>query len=285
MAISRSTAPDVVRERLAPPALIVGLALGIVLALALLFDPRSFLQRIRHSHAASVDLYFVQELARIIHTRGVTLLLARREIETGHNVAALRLLAPMLATTTKPGFQEQVRWLYYRNLLAVNDRSPQGSPARARNEHALRLLISQLRAGANEHALYRLAHEATLVHDEGTAIRIYRDLARRNGAHRSKLYALAAAAADGLHHPREAARLDFAAQASASTRAAATRYFLAALRVLQSHNQPLLALREGGRHLGLLADEAAVLRRLVILALAADKPKIAAHYARRLLIM
>ena len=285
MATLRSSAPDIVRERFAPPALIAGLALGIVLALALLFDPRSFLQRIRHSHAASVDLYFVKALAHITRDRSVMLLLARREVETGHNIAALRLLASMLAATPSLGFQERVRWLYYRDLLAINYRTPQGTPARARNEHALRLLIGQLRAGANERALYGLAQEATLVHDEGAAMSIYQGLAHRNHAQRSKLYALAATAAEGLHHPREAARLYFLAQTYASTRKAATRDFLAALQVLQSHNEPLLALREGGRHLGRLADDPAILRRLIVLARAADKPKIAAAYARRLLRM
>lgn len=285
MAGSQSTAADTVRERLAPPALVVGLALGIVLALVLLFNPRSFLRAIKHSHASSVDLYFVKAVAQRDHDDAVMLLLARRETETGHNMAAIRILASMLAARPRLSLQERVRWLYYQDLLAVNYRYRQGSLDRERNEQALRSLIGQLRPGADRHALRGLAREALAVHDDGVAVAIYRDLAHRDGAHRSTLYALAATATLGLHHPREAARLYFSAQAYAPTPAAATRYFLAALAVLQSHDQVALALREGRRHLAGLAYEPTALRRLIALARAADEPYVAAYYARRLLLM
>lgn len=285
MVTSRLAAPDIARERLAPPALVAGLALGIVLTLVLLFDPASFLRRIQHSRAPAVDLYFVKAAARNAHNDGLMLLLARREIEAGHDLAALRVLAPLLPHGAAGAYRQRLRWLTYRDLLGVNYRYPKGSASRARNEHALRLLISQLRRGAGPLALRALAQEAVAVHDGGTAIAIYRGLAAHDRAHRAALYALAAGAASGLDHPREAARLDFAAQRYAATRSAKTHDFLAALQVLQSHDDVVLAVAEGARHLAGLGRDPAVLRRMITLARAANEPQLATRYAKRLLGM
>jgi hypothetical protein len=285
MVTSRFAAPDIARERLAPPVLVVGLALGIVLTLVLLFNPASFLRRIQHSHAPAVDLYFVKAAARDAHGSAIMLLLARREIEAGHDLAALRVLAPLMPKAAGGVYQQRLRWLTYRDLLGVNYRYPKGSAQRMRNEHTLRLLISQLRRGAGPRALRALAREAIAIHDGATAVTIYRGLARHDRARRAALYALAAGAADGLDHPREAARLDFAAQRYASTRSAETRYFLAALQVLQGHDEVLMAVAEGGRHLAGLGRNPAILRRMITLARAANEPKVAARYARRLLGM
>ena len=285
MVASRFAAPDIARERLAPPALVAGLALGIVLTLVLLFNPASFLQRIQHSHAPAVDLYFVKAAARHTHSNAVMLLLARREIDAGHDLAALRVLAPLMPHAAGHAYRQRLRWLTYRDLLGVNYRYPKGSARRARNEHALRLLIGQLRHGAGPQTLQALAREAVAIHDGGAAVAIYRGLARHDRAHRAALYALAANAADGLDHPREAARLDFAAQHYAATRAAEARYFLAAVQVLQSHNDVAMAAAEGGRHLAGLRHDPAILRRMIALARAANRPHTAARYARRLLGM
>ena len=78
MATSPSPATNPVRERLARPALVVGLGLGIVLTLALLFDPQSFLKRMTHSHTPSVDIYFLRAVAHNPHTTAFWLLLAKR---------------------------------------------------------------------------------------------------------------------------------------------------------------------------------------------------------------
>ncbi|MHB1607256.1 MAG: hypothetical protein ACYCXX_01230 [Acidiferrobacter thiooxydans] len=285
MVASRFAAPDIARERLAPPALVAGLALGIVLTLVLLFNPASFLRRIQHSHAPAVDLYFVKAAARHTHSNAVMLLLARREIDAGHDLAALRVLAPLMPHAAGHAYRQRLRWLTYRDLLAMNYRYPKGSAQRARNEHALRLLIGPLRHGAGQQTLRALAQEAVAIHDEGTAIAIYRGLARHDRVHRAALYALAASAADDLDHPREAARLDFAAQRYAATQSAEARYFLAALQVLQSHNDVALAVAEGGRHLAHLGRDPAILRRMIALSRAANLPHVAARYARRLLGM
>ena len=285
MVASRFAAPDIARERLAPPALVIGLALGIVLTLVLLFNPAAFLRRIQHSHTPSVDLYFVKAAARHTHNDVLMLLLARQEIAAGHDFAALRVLARLMPRAANATYQQRLRWLIYRDLMGVNDRYPKGSAVRAQNERALRLLIGQLRKGAGEQALRALAKEAVAIHDEGTAIAIYQGLARHDRAHRAALYALAAHAADGLDHPREAARLDFAAQHYAATRPAQIRYFLAALQVLQSHNDVAIAVAEGGRHITSLDRDPAILRRMVALARAADEPQVASRYAMRLLGM
>ncbi len=285
MVISRLHAPDGARERLAPPTLVAGLALGIVLTLALLFNPGAFLRRIQESRTPAIGLYFAKALARDNHRRAITLLLVRREIETGHDIAALRALAPLLARTQAGASRQRIRWLYYRDLLAMNDRYPRGSAARSHNDHTLRLLIDQLRPGAGPRALRGLAREAVVIHDQKTAIAIYRDLARRGHARRPAYYALAAAAAYGLGHPRLAAHLYFSAEHYAPTRAAAARYFLGAMQALQSHNEVALAVREGGRHLGGLEGRPAILRRMIALARAANEPAVAARYAKQLLRM
>ncbi|WP_298138255.1 hypothetical protein [Acidiferrobacter sp.] len=285
MVTSRSAVPETARERLAPPSLVVGLALGIVLTLVLLFNPASILRRIARSHAPAVDLYFAKAAAHHTHSDAMMLLLAREEVATGHDFAALRALAPLMKRNVSPAYRKHLLWLYYRDLLAMNARYPRGSAERERNEAALRRLIAKLRRKAGEQTLFALAREAIAIHDTRAAIAIYLGLARHDRTHRAPFYALAASATSGLHRPREAARFEFMAQRYAPTRAAEARYFLAALRILQSHDLVAAAVAEGGRHLGDLAKDRAILRRMIVLARAANEPRVAARYARRLLGM
>ncbi|MHB8254658.1 MAG: hypothetical protein ACYDEV_13400 [Acidiferrobacter sp.] len=280
-----SPAPNLVRERLAPPALVIGLALGIILTLALLFNPQAVLRRITDSHTPSIDLYFVKVAAYGSHKISWQLLLAKQDVETGHYQAALQTLKPLLVASLASSYRDRARWLYFSDLLAVTYSYPQGDLQRTRNEHALRLLIPQLRTNAKGAALNRLAHEAVVLHEEHAAIAIYKDLAAQSSRRRALFYALAGAAALGLGHAREAARLYFAAQTSATTIQEKRQNFLTGLRILQGDNQVVFALREAERHIGNLGRDPLVLRYIIALARAADKPRIAAYYAQMLVVM
>ncbi len=285
MATSRFIAPNIGRERLAPPALVVGLALGIVLTLALLFNPASFLQRIQHSHAPAVDLYFVKAAARDARGDAIMLLLARREIEANHDLTALRVLAPLMPRAARRTSGQRLRPLDYGDRPGVRYAYLQGSTWHASQQHALRVLVSQLRKGAEGRVRHEPVAEAAVADDLGAARGVRGGLAREDRARWAGIYALVANAAEGLDHPRDAARFDFAAERYASTRAAKTRYFLAALQVLQRHNDVAMAVAEGRRHLAGLAREPIVLRRMIVLARAANEPQTASRYAKRLLGM
>ena len=282
MTVSPSPATNVRRERLAPPMLTAGLALGIIVTLALLFDPQSFLQRIKNSHMASVDIYFVKAIADGSHSMGLRLLLAKREIETGHYDSALGVLKPMLAAMAPASYKNRALWLYYSDLLAVTYTYPHGSSRRMQNERTLKLLISELRPYAHGTALRGLAHEAVVLHEGPAAISIYKDLATQNARQRAMFYRLAGAAALGLGHPREAAQLYFAAEHSAHRVSRQIANFLTALRILQSHGEITFAVHEARRNLGYLGADQAVLRYLIALARAANEPEVAAYYAKLL---
>lgn len=279
MATSPLSAPNLTRERLAPPALVIGLALGILLTLALLFNPESFLARIKHSHMPAIDFYFVSAVAHGSHDTGLHLLLAKREIETGHYKTALAAIKTMLKAPASSSFEDRARWLYYSDLLATTYTYRPGSAVRLQNERHLKLLISQLQSHAHGNDLAGLAREAIALREGRAAIAIYKDLAAQNPRERPEFFALAGAAALGLGHPRESAQLYFAAQDAALLPAEQSHYFLTALHILQSHHNVVLAVYEAGRHLGHLGHNPYVLRQLITLSQAANEPQVAAHYA------
>ncbi|MHB1566878.1 MAG: hypothetical protein ACYCXG_09220 [Acidiferrobacter sp.] len=270
------------RERLAPPGLVLGLAAGVLLTLAILFDPQAFMARVRASGHGAVTLYFMQALLASTDNNHLRLLLTRREIEAGHYSQALRTLKPLIKVPSTRLYRQAVRWLTYSDLLAVTFAHPAGSPARRAGEHQLRLMIPTLRAQVHGLQLEKLARDAISLHDGTTAIAIYEQLAAQHIHGRAVYYGLAARAAVGLQRDREAATLYFGAQAFARAPAHQRYYFEHALEALERHNEMHRAVRAARAHLGGLGADASVLRFLVALARRADEPRVAAHYAREL---
>ncbi len=285
MATSLSPVSNVARERFAPPALVAGLAIGIVLTLALLFDPQSFLQRIERSRTPAVDLYFARAIAHTAHDAGLWLLVARRQLESGHYRGALKTLRPLLARSSPPQVRERARWLYVTDMLAVTYAYPAGSLGRAQGKAILTALIARLTPTARGPAVIALAQAALAIQEGQQAVALYVQAAHRDHRRRSGFFALAAQAAVGAHRYREGARLAFEAAAAAATPAGKIADFLMALRILESDNQPALALRMAHRHLAGLGRDPQVLRALIALARRANRPETAAYYANRLLRM
>ncbi len=270
------------RERLAPLGLVLGLAAGVLLTLAILFDPQAFMARVRASGHGAVTLYFMQALLASTNNNDLRLLLTRREIDAGHYSQALRTLKPLIKVPSTRLYRQAVRWLTYSDLLAVTFSHPAGSPARRAGEHQLRLMTPALRTEVHGLRLEKLARDAINLHDGTTAIAIYEQLAAQHISGRARYYGLAARAAIGLQRDREAATLYFGAQAFARSPARQRYYFEHALEALERHNEMHRAVRAARANLGALWDNTSVLRFLVVLAERANEPGVAAHYAREL---
>lgn len=282
MAISRSSVHTPERERLAPAGLVLGLAAGVLLTLAILFDPQAFMARVRASGHGAVTLYFMRALLASTDNDHLRLLLTRREIEAGHYGQALRTLKPLIAGPGTRLYRTTVRWLTYSDLFAVTFAHPAGSAARRAGEQQLRLMIPALRTEVTGPRLEKLAYDAISLHDGLIAIAIYEQLAAQHSRGRAVYYGLAARAAEGLQRDREAAAFYFRAQTFARAPTHQRYYFERAIVALERHNEMRQAVRAARDHLGGLAADPDILRFLVRLARRADEPAVAAHYAREL---
>lgn len=282
MATSPLSAHSHDRERLAPLGLILGLALGVLLTLAILFDPQVFMARIRANGHGAVTLYFMKALLASTNSNHLRLLLVRREIQAGHYHQALLILEPLITTPAARQYRPTIRWLTYSDLLATTFSYPTNSPERRNGIRKLRLMIPALRTEVHGAELSKLALGAINLHDGLIAIPIFKGLAIRHPRRRALYYGFAAQAALSLNANKEAATLYFTAETDAHSFAHRRYYFEQAIRALEERNEMRRAVKDANTHLGTLVTDRNVLRFLIILARQANEPNIAAHYARLL---
>ncbi len=275
------------RPRLAPLWLIALLASFVGIGLLLLY-PRQDLERLlAETPDTPLSAAYLDNLLRTDpNNPRLRLLLARRQAELEHGEQARKTLQPAL-DASDPTLRNEARW----TLLDIEERDLRRAEKRSAAEYQvvaerMRHLLAEL--ARSDWPLERqmaLAGKAFQVGAGELGRQLYQGIASniRDPDEAATLFAHAAAMALGAGDYAGSAELYLFARRSTTEHALARRHLHAALRALQSGNQPLAALELGERNLGEFADDRDTLILMVGLARAAGRPDIAERYVRQLL--
>jgi len=296
---SKSPAPPE-RERLLPPAFVLTFTAMVGIGLALMF-PRETLRERLLGEGRAVDglsMAYLEAWWRAApEDNGFMAVLAEQYARTGRLDEAEAMLARLEArhAASRQGpvraraaadaelpnqiLRTRIEITQQRAFAALPD-----TPERKHYIERLAGLLDQalpMQWGRTD--LEELATAARSINALKPAQHFYRALAKSDPARAELWSAQAASAALAGGDYQQAADALFAAQARATDPTEQRRLFLAALKTLQSGNELDKALAQAEQHGGKLLENAEVLRYLTKLALAANRPEQAAHYAQRLL--
>lgn len=286
---SKSVAP-VERERLLPPALVLTFTAMVGIGLGLMFPRETLRERLlgqgrtvdgltvayleAWSRVAPNDVSFMGVLAEQ-YARSGRLDDAEKLLDRMQSVQGIDASGPILRTriditlqrayAAQPDTPERAGYMAHMKSLLDTATGDRMLP---------RWSLAELQAMATQ------ASQAGFTEPAG---KLYRALATRDPAHADFYNKQLAGIALGSGDYRESARALFDAQARASNPEEQRKLFLQALQTLQSGNLLEEALIEADRRGGKLLSDPEVLRYLTRLALAANRPDVAARYVERLL--
>ena len=284
---SRSAASAAERPFLAPGWLIALLAAIVGLVLLLLYPRTDLERRLAETPDTALSATYLANLLRSDPDNPrLRLLLARQQLQMNKLDAARATLQPAL-----DALDEATRRAAWWMLFEITEGDYRRLPASAIAERTAlqRDMLRQMQQLAKQapslEQQIELAGKAYQYNAPGLGQALFKALAHRldDPAQASALFERAAR--DALAHGdyRGCAELYLLARSSSRDAQQARRHFHAALRALQSGNQPLAALELGERELGDLADDPDTLLLLTQLARAAGRPEVADRYIRRLL--
>lgn len=275
------------RPRLAPLWLIALLAAFVGIALFLLY-PRQDLERLLAATPDTplAEAYLDNLLRSDPNNPQLRLLLARRQSLLGQGEKARQTLQPALHAGDAT-LRQEARWVLWDIEEQLAQQATSRSPTeRQAAEARMRVLLNELvRENWPLERQMSLAGKALQLGEGALGRRLYQSIAAsiRDPDEAATLFAHAASTALGAGDYAGSAELYLFARRSTTERAAARRHLHAALRALQSGNQPLAAVELGERSLGEFADDQETLLLMVSLARAAGRPEIAERYVRQLL--
>jgi polysaccharide biosynthesis protein PelB len=275
------------RPRLAPLWLIALLAAFVGIALFLLY-PRQDLERLIAATPDTplAEAYLDNLLRSDPNNPQLRLLLARRQARLGQGEKARQTLQPALQGSDA-SLRQEARWVLWNIEEQLAGQAATRSPVeRLSAEARIRALLQELvRENWPLERQMALAGKAFQLGEGALGSRIYQGIAASIGDpdEAATLFAHAADTALGSGDYTGSAELYLLARQSATAPPQARRYLHAALRTLQSGNQPLAAVEMGERSLGEFADDPETLILMVGLARAAGRPDIADRYVRQLL--
>lgn len=283
-----AAAPE--RERLLPPALVLTFTAMVGVGLALMF-PRETLRERLLGQGRTVDgltVAYLEAWSRVApNDTGFMGVLAEQYARSGRLEDAEHMLERMLAVQGQDLTGQILRTRIEITQQRAYAAQPE-SPERAERLALMKDLLKQATA-ANVMRSWSLADLQTLatqsrqIGDADAAAILYRTLGTRDPAN-AEFYnkQLAGIALAGGNY-RDSAQALFDAQARSKNLYEQRTLFLQALQTLQSGNLLDEALVQAERRGGKLLDDPEVLRYLTRLALAANKPDVAAKYVERLL--
>ena len=284
---SRFSAQAVERPRLAPVWLI-GLLAAIVGFTLFLLYPRSDLERrLAANPDTALSAAYLENLLRSDpNNPQLRLLLARRQLQIGQIEAARITLQPALVAP-ESAVRGKAHWV----LFEISEQEYRNLPATANNERYQKRqeLLRQMQKLADQpksiEEQIELAGKAYQYNHPGLGGELFKSVARRiNDPERAHaLFESAAKEALANGDYRGCAELYLLARNNSRDRSESRRLFHAALRALQSGNQPLSAVELGEREIGELAEDNDTLLLMTHLARAAGRPDIADRYVRKLL--
>ena len=283
-----AAAPE--RERLLPPALVLTFTAMVGVGLALMF-PRETLRERLLGQGRVVDgltVAYLEAWSRVApNDTSFMSVLAEQYARSGRLDDAEKMLERMQAVQgqdlTGHILRTRIEITQQRAYAAQPD-----SPERAeRLAHMKELLREATAADAMRRwtlaDLQTLATQSRQVGDADAAKVLYSALGRRDPANADFYNKQLANIALAGGNYRDSAQALFDAQARSKNLYEQRTLFLQALQTLQSGNLLDEALVEAERRGGKLLEDAEVLRYLTKLALAANKPDVAAKYVERLL--
>lgn len=281
------TARPAERPRLAPLWLIALLASFVGIALFLLY-PRQDLERLLAATPDTplAEAYLDNLLRSDPNNPQLRLLLARRQFQLGQEEKALQTLQPALQAGDAV-LRLEARWFLWEIEDQLARQAATRSPAEHQSAKArMRTLLHEL--ASESWPLERqmaLAGRAFQLGEGALGRQLYQGIASsiRNPDEAATLFAHAASTALGAGDYQSSAELYLCARRSATETPQARHYLHAALRALQSGDQPLAAVELGERNLGEFADDQETLFLMVNLARAAGRYDIAERYVRQLL--
>lgn len=286
---SKSAAPAE-RERLLPPALVLTFTAMVGVGLALMF-PRETLRERLLGQGRTVDgltVAYLEAWSRVAPDDTSFMgVLAEQYARSGRLDDAEAMLARMLAVKgpdlAGPVLRTRIEITQQRAYAALPE-----TPERAQYLTRMNALLDEATAPAALRKwsladLQALATQSRQVGAAGPAASLFRELATRDPANADDYNKQLASIALAGGNYRDSAQALFDAQARSKNLYEQRTLFLQALQTLQSGNLLDLALTEAERRGGKLLDDPEVLRYLTRLALAANKPDVAAKYVERLL--
>jgi len=283
-----AAAPE--RERLLPPALVLTFTAMVGVGLALMF-PRETLRERLLGQGRAVDgltVAYLEAWSRVApDDTSFMSVLAEQYARSGRLDDAEKMLERMMAVQG----QDLTGHILRTRIEIAQQRAYAAEPDSAERAQRLALMNDLLKEATAPATLRRwsvaelqtLATQSRQIGNANAAAKLFRELGARDPAH-ADFYnrQLAGIALEGGNY-QDSARALFEAQARSKNLYEQRTLFLQALQTLQSGNLLDEALAEAERHGGKLLDDPEVLRYLTRLALAANKPDIAAKYVERLL--
>ena len=284
---SSSTALHAERPVLAPGWLIALMAAMVCAILWLLYPRQDLERRLAETTESALSLNYVNNLLRSDpNNPQLRLLLAQRQMANGNAVEARATLQPAL-DSSQPEIHRDALWVLWELTYTEFQRTPEKNSDR---RDALRqALREQLHALARETwttaQQRRLAALAAQFNEPALGIALNSKLAAEQNTPRetAQYYEQAARQALAVSDYTSCAEFYLLARKATTEPQHAKRLYLAAVRALQSGNQPLAALELAEREVGVLADDPEILFFLTELARSAGRPDVADRYIRRLL--
>lgn len=270
------------------PFWLIGLLAACTLALLVLLYPRQDLEhRIWEAEDSALSENYLQNLLRSDpDSPRLHLVLARREVRL-NKLAAARQTLQVTLNSTDENLRRDAQWVLFEINEAELQRIKSGNPLLANK------LRDTLRHQIRELATYtwpreqqlELAQKASRYGDRDLGQQLFRKLVQGINSPKESTRLFAEAAQEGLAQGdyQGAAAFYLEARKNTDDPQQARSYFHAALKALQSGNQPLAAIELGDREIGVLIDDPDTLWLMTQLARAAGRPDIADRYVRRLL--
>ncbi|GAA4420085.1 tetratricopeptide repeat protein [Acidovorax lacteus] len=275
------------RPILAPAWLITLLASLVGGGLWMLYPRQDLERRLAQTSESALSVAYLHNLLRSDpENPQLRLLLAQRQLAHGELNEARKTLEPALQSP-RPEVHRDALWALWELSYIEYQRTPDTEPQlRQQRMNALR---AQLHALANEQwplerqmAIMRLA---TQFGERQLSARISRDMAMDpdHPVEAEPRYERAAREALGVGDYAGSADLYLLARRATQDPQRSRAYFLAAVRALQSGNQPREALELAQREIGDLEGDRDILIFMTELARAAGRPDVADRYVRQLL--
>ncbi|PLP99285.1 tetratricopeptide repeat protein [Cupriavidus pauculus] len=283
-----AAAPE--RERLLPPALVLTFTAMVGVGLALMF-PRETLRERLLGQGRTVDgltVAYLEAWSRVSpDDTSFMSVLAEQYARSGRLDDAEKMLERMMAVQG----QDLTGQILRTRIGITQQRAYAEQPDTPERAERLVLMKDLLKQAVAPDAMRRwsladlqtLATQSRQIGDADAANVLYGALAKRDAANADFYNRQLANIALAGGNYRDSAQALFEAQARAKNPYEQRTLFLQALQTLQSGNLLDEALVEAERRGGKLLDDPDVLRYLTKLALAANKPDVAARYVERLL--
>ncbi|MGP1630512.1 MAG: tetratricopeptide repeat protein, partial [Giesbergeria sp.] len=256
-------------------------------ALWLLYPRQDLERRLSDTADSALSLNYLNNLLRSDpNNPRLRLLLAQRQMAHGDAVGARATLQPAL-DSNHPDIHRDALWVLWELTYGEFQRTPEKNSTR--RDTLRQALREQLRILAREtlsiEQQRRLAALAAQFNEPSLGIALNSTLAAEQTTphEAAQFYERAAREALAASDYTSCAELYLMARKATVEPQQAKRFYLAAVRALQSGNQPLAALELAEREVGALADDPEILLFLTELARAAGKPDAADRYVRRLL--